>query len=125
MTDLSQAAYDVIAERRRQTDVEDWTPQHDDEHEPGDLATAASAYVYHAAKRLNPYHAGEDEEPEVWPMRWSIDWWKPTVPRRDLVKAAALIIAEIERMDRADLKAAKAIMPEAEVEAQLMEGKDE
>lgn len=27
--------------------------------------------------------------------------WKPTTSRRDLVKAAALILAEIERLDRA------------------------
>jgi len=28
-------------------------------------------------------------------------WFKPTDPRRDLVKAGALCIAEIERLDRA------------------------
>jgi hypothetical protein len=27
-------------------------------------------------------------------------WWKPKDRRRDLVRAAALIIAEIERLDR-------------------------
>jgi hypothetical protein len=37
--------------------------------------------------------------PARWP--WSQDWWKPTNPRRDLVKAGALIAAEIERLDRA------------------------
>jgi hypothetical protein len=36
-----------------------------------------------------------------WP--WDLKWWKPTTPRRDLVKAAALIVAEIERLDRAAL----------------------
>ncbi|MFN3321313.1 MAG: hypothetical protein ACK43M_21435, partial [Allorhizobium sp.] len=36
---------------------------------------------------------------ELWP--WGIEWWKPTDRRRDLVKAGALIIAEIERLDRA------------------------
>ena len=36
--------------------------------------------------------------PEVFP--WEDAWWKPTTPRRDLVKAAALILAEIERLDR-------------------------
>jgi hypothetical protein len=29
------------------------------------------------------------------------EWWKPTNRRRDLVKAGALILAEIERLDRA------------------------
>lgn len=33
-----------------------------------------------------------------WP--WSREWWKPKNPRRDLVKAGALIVAEIERLDR-------------------------
>jgi len=27
-------------------------------------------------------------------------WWKPKGPRRDLIRAAALIVAEIERIDR-------------------------
>ena len=31
-------------------------------------------------------------------------WWKPTDCRRDLVKAGALILAEIERLDRAALQ---------------------
>lgn len=30
----------------------------------------------------------------------SRDWWKPKDRRRNLVKAGALIVAEIERLDR-------------------------
>lgn len=41
---------------------------------------------------------GDMADIEVWP--WDESWWKPTTPRRDLVKAAALILAEIERLDR-------------------------
>ena len=37
-----------------------------------------------------------------WP--WDREWWKPTTQRRDLVKAGALILAEIERIDRASGK---------------------
>jgi hypothetical protein len=37
--------------------------------------------------------------PKMWP--WARQWWKPTGARRDLVKAAALLLAEIERIDRA------------------------
>jgi len=33
-----------------------------------------------------------------WP--WNMVWWKPKNYRRDLVKAAALLVAEIERLDR-------------------------
>jgi hypothetical protein len=43
--------------------------------------------------------------PEMWP--WSREWWKPRNSRRDLVRAAALIVAEIERVDRKE-KLAKA-----------------
>ena len=37
---------------------------------------------------------------ELWP--WLSSWWKPSTNRRDLVKAGALILAEIERLDRAE-----------------------
>jgi len=36
--------------------------------------------------------------PRGWP--WAKSWWKPASLRRSLVKAAALLIAEIERIDR-------------------------
>lgn len=104
--DPSQAVLDVLAERARQASAEGWTQEHDDDHDPGDLATAATAYAFHAATNLSPYDAGRDEEPIFWPMDWGMEWWKPGSPRRDLVKAGALILAEIERLDRA--RAAKA-----------------
>lgn len=34
----------------------------------------------------------------IWP--WDEHWWKSTTRRRDLVKAGALVAAEIERIDR-------------------------
>lgn len=89
--ELTQAARDVLAERQRQIDVEGWTPEHDDtEHLPDELALAAASYVC----------ADEgDAPPAIWPWDWK--WWKPKSRRRNLVKAAALILAEIERLDRA------------------------
>jgi hypothetical protein len=35
----------------------------------------------------------------IWP--WDRAYWKPRGPRNNLVKAGALILAEIERIDRA------------------------
>ena len=35
---LTTAARDVLAERQRQVTAEDWTPEHDDEHNGGELA---------------------------------------------------------------------------------------
>lgn len=100
----SQAAHDVLAERLRQMTAEGWSLQHDDDHDGGDLAAAASAYALYAADELNPQSQGDGDfgraTPPMWPF--SRRWWKPEDPRRALVKAGALILAEIERIDRQD-----------------------
>jgi hypothetical protein len=100
---LSQAIGDVIAERQRQVTAEGWTPAHDDQHRNNDLAFAASCYAFHAAAASwdmeddgIPYDS--HPAPNNWP--WEPEWWKPKSARRDLVKAGALILAEIERIDR-------------------------
>ncbi|MCK6677645.1 hypothetical protein [Enterobacter asburiae] len=98
---ISAAITDIISERQRQQSVEGWTPQHDDEHCTGALARAAVCYASHAGNPHNKNMVDYQKtfSPARWP--WSEDWWKPTNPRRDLVKAGALIAAEIERLDRA------------------------
>ena len=104
---LTKAAVDVLAERQRQIKAKGFTPEHDDLHTEGQLARAAAAYAVAAdtaiyeADKLRPawnesYIAGVSR---VWPWNWTL--WKPTNKRRDLVKAAALLLAEIERVDRA------------------------
>lgn len=94
--DLSQAALDVLAERDRQINSEGFAREHDDAHIGGELACAAACYVINAAEG----YGSTALAPLNWP--WHLSWWKPEDPRRDLVKAAALIIAEIERRDRAE-----------------------
>ncbi|MBC0354006.1 ead/Ea22-like family protein [Escherichia coli] len=101
---FNPAILDVIAERQRQQSVEGWTPAHDDKHDNNEMAFAASCYAFHSAAASwdfeddgTPYDI--HQAPKNWP--WDSRWWKPTSPRRDLVKAGALIIAEIERIDRA------------------------
>lgn len=88
----SRALLAIKAERRRQVDVEGWTPEHDDEHSKGELAQAAACYA-DDPRQFNT------AAPPDWP--WSQEWWKPGDRRRNLVKAGALIVAEIERLDRA------------------------
>ncbi len=85
---------DVILERDRQIKEEGWTPEHDDRYKRFELSMAASCYARHCDEN----HEFKDQVPDGWP--WDEEWWKPTSPRRDLIKAAALIIAEIERLDR-------------------------
>lgn len=99
---LTRSARDVLNERSRQISAEGWTPQHDDAHDAGELSAAASAYALAAADKLYPMSQGDggyDREP---PPNWMWDrtWWKPGEPRRMLVKAGALVLAEIERLDR-------------------------
>lgn len=101
---LTAAERDVISERRRQVEVEGWTAERDDiEHATGQLARAAGCYAAVAGQgKGSEYHvdgARRGRRFGDWP--WHSDWWKPTTPRRDLVKAAALCLAEIERIDRA------------------------
>ncbi len=92
---MTAAARDVIAERRRQIETEEWSLKHDDEYTAGELAFSASCYAL----------AEEGEPPPaVWP--WASGWWKPRDRRSNLVRAAALILAEIERLDRAAAKEA-------------------
>jgi hypothetical protein len=83
----------IADERRRQVNVEGWTPEHDDEHHGHEIAAAAVCYVEAS------YGGVEVESPWDWP--WHPDWWKPSDdPIRNLVKAGALIAAEIDRIQR-------------------------
>lgn len=107
---MSKASDDVLAERQRQIDVEGWTLEHDDEHTEFSLSQAAACYASVASsqhwRKPDDYQAIPCPMPRAvqdqpaWPKFWSKLWWKPKSPRRDLVRAAALLIAEIERLDR-------------------------
>lgn len=71
-------------------------------------AAAAAAYALAAADDVHPYSQGDGgfatTPPEMWPPDWQ---WKHADPRRMLTKAGALILAEIERLDRAAARGAK------------------
>ena len=99
----------IAAERRRQIKAEGWTPEHDDEHDGFELSAAARCYTLAAeASRygtnnitFNGYRPGERiNSRSDWP--WPPEFWKPSDdPVRNLVKAGALIAAEIDRLQRA------------------------
>lgn len=88
--EVPQAWLDVQAERRRQVEAEGWTPEHDDLYCAAELPRAAAAYILNGAN---------DEAPAIWPF--VAKWWKPRDARSNYVRASALILAEIERLDRA------------------------
>lgn len=75
---------EVAAERRRQIEKEGYTAQHDDEHNPIEFAKASAAYAIGAGG--------------FWP--WEIASFKPLGFRYNLVRAAALLVAGLERLDR-------------------------
>lgn len=87
--DLSAAERDVLTERKRQVILKGWDAEHDDQHTRGEMAWAANAYFLH-------------DTVDSWAIGVSAPWPIEFGEQRDnLVKAAALIIAEIERLDRA------------------------
>ncbi len=120
----------IVKERARQVSDENWTPQHDDQHADGDLAMAAACYaapnlIYHRpftrdwkGKRCYPINCIEVVDPWPWDERWdkrmvygaNRDSGSNVIPdpetysdseRLDLlVKAGALIAAEIDKLLR-------------------------
>ncbi|HGM7186296.1 TPA: hypothetical protein ACXJNS_003493 [Pseudomonas aeruginosa] len=96
--EVPQAWLDVQAERRRQITAEGWTPEHDDEHSHGQMARAAACYALAGSSAPSDGTAALLVS-LAWP--WDEQWWKPSTARRDMVKACALALAEIERLDRA------------------------
>lgn len=106
----------IAAERQRQMDAEGWTPEHDDRHDDGALARAACVYATDPDTRAelmltpdgeeNVNVPGSGYEPRHWPWEGG---WKPTPDDRvrELVKAGALIAAEIDRLERAASSPAK------------------
>lgn len=83
----------IAQERQRQIEKEGWTPEHDtDEHADGELAMAAVCYALPDCDRQV-----ENGVPFFWPFDGN---WKPGDRVRELVKAGALIAAEIDRLQR-------------------------
>lgn len=78
---------EIIQERIRQIMDEGYSLIRDDALVDGQLAEAGSVY---ASTRVG-------DRAENYPSGWV---FKPTERRRELIKAAALIMAEIERLDR-------------------------
>jgi hypothetical protein len=92
----------VLAERWHQIAEEGYHPEHDDAHPNGEIAAYAAFYAMPPAAREWP--ATETGYGDTWgeaivPADWSVP--KEGDRRSELVKAGALILAEIERLDRA------------------------
>lgn len=84
---------EVAAERRRQIE-KGYDATHDDMHTEGEIARAAA--VYAAGGGIFKVSALQVPQ-QVWPYRWE---YKPGDQRTNYVHAAAMLVAEIERLDR-------------------------
>lgn len=90
---------DLIAkERQRQIDKEGWTKEHDAQHEDNVLAIAAASYAMPEGARTFMHTQDGNYLPIFWPF--DSKWWKPCPQDRvkELVKAGALIVAEIDKL---------------------------
>lgn len=90
----------IAADRERQIAAEGWSAAHDDEHKACEISRAGCCYA--AIASLQVVFGGDltGSTPDGWPL--DPEWWKPSgSPLRNLVKAGALITAEIDRLQRA------------------------
>lgn len=109
----------IAQERQRQKEVEGWTTEHDDKHKDQSLAMAASLYasptddlerVTYCDQCQHPYVTDpwpwldEIEPPRGGPMILVHAWDKRETHSRmrRLQIAGALIVAEMERLQRAE-----------------------
>ena len=96
----------ISAERQRQIEMEGYEAYHDDSHDGGELADAATCYANVASVQSRGAGMAEIREMIVndwgevnWP--WHDASFKPVDnPIANLVKAGALIAAEIDRLQR-------------------------
>jgi hypothetical protein len=98
----------IKEERKRQITERKYDDKHDDDHDHDELIQAAQCYLDHVSIKSHVMNLNDsyDEKiklykdvkrPKNWPPQFDKDSWNPDSPIRDLVKAAALIAAEIDR----------------------------
>lgn len=111
MSDERNGAAMIAAERERQVTAEGYAPEHDDRHRLGELAAAAAVYaapedIYKLRRSVGDGRTYIFCDPWPWGPRankrgqWREGDTKHASRIRDLVKAGALIAAEIDRLRR-------------------------
>lgn len=126
MTTMKSGVVLIAEERRRQVEKEGYSPEHDDQHTLEEIALAAACYATPLRARHRRHHYGSgravnddgsDFISSSWP--WEKEAWKPTTRVRELIKAGALIAAEIDRLQRDNPQAMSptAVVPPGNTEA--------
>ena len=92
----------IAEERLRQIIEEGYTSKYDDRYDHNQLALAAACYCLPASVRSSHNFdlRGTTMRKSLWP--WKDEYWKPSNDNRirELVKAGALIAAEIDHLLR-------------------------
>lgn len=108
MSAASPGAAAIARERARQVDFAGWTPEHDAHHGEGELLGAGIAYARAVEVRRVGFPPdlirdgitrGGTFRDAAWP--WAMSTFKPSDDGRDLVRAGALIAAELDRLGHA------------------------
>lgn len=88
---ISNAVLSVLQEREKQMNIKGYDVHNDDAYRHGELSLAASCYALDSGVKSGNV-----------PVNWPFEdrYWRASTRRRNLVKAAALIIAELESLDR-------------------------
>lgn len=99
---------ELIAEKARTNrEHKGYTPDHDDTHDKGELCAAAVCYLDRGWLQIQQRTPREEPSrpPFIWPFEAGA--WKPSDDAiRNLIHAGALLVAEIDRLQRARTGAA-------------------
>lgn len=90
----------IAQERRGQIEREGYAPSEDDEYTGGELVQAAVAYALWGVSGAETDADRRAHLAVHWPGTWNPAAFKPRDDRANLVRAGALIAAELDRMDR-------------------------
>lgn len=101
---------DVIAERLAQIEKHGFTLEHDLGHHPGDIAAGAGSYLSTAIGQLYGKAFDPKEIDPEWP--WEREAWRPGDARANLIKAVAIALAVIDRIDAAPQEAGAIVTTE-------------
>lgn len=106
----SSAVVEINGERWRQQMREGFGDEHDNKHAFGELAIAAALYASPKPlfEKLDQDMDGDVVFVDPWPWDASWDKRKKHPRRKALVIAAALLVAEIERLDRSVAEGSRA-----------------
>lgn len=98
----------IAAERARQSEQEGYCAAHDAGHCCGELASAGAFYALCAAEQAKGWEGPFAVNPDIWP--WDSESFKPKDAISNLVRAGALIAAEIDRLERSAAVPAKSTL---------------